>query len=40
MKKYIVEFIGTFFFILTIGCTVIGSPIGSLAAGGISFSAV
>jgi aquaporin Z len=31
MKKYIVEFIGTFFFILTIGCTVIGSPIGALA---------
>src|SRR5271156_3924125 len=31
MKKYIVEFIGTFFFVLTIGCTVIGSPIGALA---------
>ena len=31
MKKYIAEFIGTFFFVLTIGCTVIGNPIGALA---------
>jgi aquaporin Z len=31
MKKYIVEFIGTFFFVLTIGCTVIGSTLGALA---------
>ena len=31
MKKYIVEFIGTFFLVLTVGCTVIGSPIGALA---------
>lgn len=28
MKKYIAEFIGTFFFILTIGCTVIGAGAG------------
>jgi aquaporin Z len=26
MNKYIAEFIGTFFLVLTIGCTVIGSP--------------
>ena len=31
MKKYVVEFIGTFFLVLTVGCTVIGSPIGALA---------
>lgn len=28
MNKYIAEFIGTFFLVLTIGCTVIGSPPG------------
>jgi aquaporin Z len=26
MKKYIVEFIGTFFLVLTVGCTVLGLP--------------
>jgi len=26
MKKYVVEFIGTFFLVLTIGCTVLGLP--------------
>lgn len=31
MKKYMAEFIGTFFFVLSIGCTVIGNPIGALA---------
>jgi len=31
MKKYVVEFIGTFFLVLTVGCTVIGSPIGAFA---------
>ena len=31
MKKYVAEFIGTFFLVLTVGCTVIGSPIGALA---------
>ena len=31
MNKYIAEFIGTFFFVLTIGCTVIGSGAGALA---------
>lgn len=30
MNKYIVEFIGTFFFVLTIGCTVLGG-VGELA---------
>lgn len=37
MKKYIAEFIGTFFFVLTVGCTVIpGAPgvIAPLAIGG------
>src|ERR1700748_3768279 len=36
MKKYCVEFIGTFFLVLTIGCTVIGhgaGPLGPLAIG-------
>jgi aquaporin Z len=31
MKKYIAEFIGTFFLVLTIGCTVIGNGAGALA---------
>lgn len=31
MKKYAAEFIGTFFLVLTVGCTVIGSPTGALA---------
>ena len=31
MNKYIAEFIGTFFLVLTIGCTVIGSGAGALA---------
>jgi aquaporin Z len=26
MKKYVVEFIGTFFLVLTVGCTVLGLP--------------
>jgi aquaporin Z len=31
MKKYIAEFIGTFFLVLTIGCTVIGAGTGVIA---------
>jgi aquaporin Z len=31
MNKYIVELIGTFFLVLTVGCAVIGSGAGSLA---------
>src|ERR1700739_3294819 len=31
MKKYVAEFIGTFFLVLTIGCTVIGNGAGALA---------
>ncbi|MGH9745680.1 MAG: MIP/aquaporin family protein [Candidatus Acidiferrales bacterium] len=31
MKKYAVEFIGTFFLVLTVGCTVIGNGAGPLA---------
>jgi aquaporin Z len=31
MNKYLTEFIGTFFLVLTIGCTVIGSGAGPLA---------
>lgn len=31
MKKYLVELIGTFFLVLTIGCTVIGHGAGALA---------
>jgi aquaporin Z len=31
MNKYIVEFIGTFFLVLTIGCTVIGNGAGAFA---------
>jgi aquaporin Z len=29
MKKYIAELIGTFFLVLTIGCTVIGHEVGA-----------
>ena len=31
MNKYLTEFIGMFFFVLTVGCAVIGNSIGSLA---------
>jgi aquaporin Z len=31
MKKYIAELIGTFFLVLTIGCTVIGHEVGAVA---------
>src|SRR5258705_12405561 len=31
MQKYVAEFIGTFFLVLTIGCTVIGHGAGPLA---------
>ncbi len=31
MNKYIAEFIGTFFLVLTVGCTVIGAPSGVIA---------
>src|SRR6267154_2561608 len=31
MRKYIAEFIGTFFLVLTIGCSVIGNGAGPLA---------
>src|ERR1700746_1992800 len=31
MNKYMAEFIGTFFLVLTIGCTVIGNGAGALA---------
>src|SRR5260221_3935957 len=31
MKKYFVEFIGTFFLVLTVGCTVIGNGAGAFA---------
>lgn len=31
MKKYLAELIGTFFLVLTVGCTVIGAGAGSLA---------
>ena len=31
MQKYLAEFIGTFFLVLTIGCTVIGHGAGALA---------
>src|SRR5438046_753417 len=31
MNKYITEFIGTFFLVLTIGCTVIGAGTGVIA---------
>ena len=28
MRRYVQELVGTFFLVLTIGCTVIGSPAG------------
>jgi glycerol uptake facilitator-like aquaporin len=31
MKKYVAELIGTFFLVLTIGCTVVGLAVGALA---------
>src|SRR5215475_13174574 len=31
MNKYIVEFIGTFFLVLTVGCTGVGAPAGVIA---------
>lgn len=31
MNKYLVEFVGTFFLVLTIGCTVVGNGAGALA---------
>jgi aquaporin Z len=31
MKKYLTEFIGMFFFVLTVGCAVIGNSIGAFA---------
>ena len=31
MNKYITEFIGTFFLVLTIGCTGIGAGVGVIA---------
>jgi aquaporin Z len=31
MNKYVAEFIGTFFLVLTIGCTGIGNGAGALA---------
>ena len=31
MKKYVAELIGTFFLVLTIGCTVIGHEVGPFA---------
>src|SRR5580692_3874 len=31
MQKYVAEFIGTFFLVLTVGCTVIGNGAGALA---------
>src|SRR5215831_17093966 len=31
MNKYIAEFIGTFFLVLTIGCTVVGNGAGAFA---------
>ncbi len=31
MNKYVTEFIGMFFFVLTVGCAVIGNSIGALA---------
>jgi aquaporin Z len=31
MNKYIGEFIGTFFLVLTVGCTVIGNGAGAFA---------
>src|SRR5258708_4437795 len=31
MNKYVAEFIGTFFLVLTVGCTVVGNGAGALA---------
>jgi glycerol uptake facilitator-like aquaporin len=31
MKKYVTEFIGTFFLVLFIGLVVIGAPVGNMA---------
>ncbi len=31
MKKYVMEFIGTFFLVFTVGCTVVGNGAGSMA---------
>jgi aquaporin Z len=31
MKKYVAELIGTFFLVLSIGCTVVGHAVGALA---------
>jgi aquaporin Z len=31
MKKYVAELIGTFFLVLTIGCTVVGHAVAALA---------
>jgi aquaporin Z len=31
MNKYVMEFIGTFFLVFTIGCTVVGNGVGTLA---------
>ena len=39
MNKYVAEFIGTFFLILTIGCTVIGHGAGPFAPLAIEFRA-
>src|SRR5438552_2877266 len=38
MQKYFAEFIGTFFLVLTIGCTVIGHGAGPLAHLAIGFT--
>src|SRR5271157_3300427 len=38
MNKYIVELIGPFFMVLTVGCTVIGNGAGSLAPTAIGAS--
>ena len=38
MKKYVAEFIGTFFLVLTIGCTVIGHGAGPFAPLAIGFA--
>jgi len=37
MNKLLTEFIGTFFLVLTIGCTVVGSPAGVIAPLAIGF---
>ena len=31
MNKYLTEFVGMFFFVLTVGCVVIGNGAGNLA---------